>query len=193
MVRTKKNGLYGKEDLKKQQTKKTGQIIKDLMNNYPEGKAGLENLSSSSSQRKLNPTAKSLFNWTTDTQKQKLKSPIEAKFSNRRQKLNEPIEVFAAELKKMYAKAQYPSRDENTKREYLLRKFFDGLNDEKIQFQVEYIKEPDNIDDGVFQVVNFCDLNKRSNARAEKRTVRAVTDKQSKQEMRRKSDSQELQ
>lgn len=120
------------------------------------------------------------------------KKSLEAKFSNRRQKPNEPVEVYAADLKKMYAKA-YPSRDENTRREDLLRKFFDGLNDEKIQFQVEYIKEPDNIDDAVFQVVNFCDLNKRSNARAEKRTVRAVTDKQTKPEMKRKSGSQELQ
>lgn len=120
------------------------------------------------------------------------KKSLEAKFSIRRQKPNEPVEVYAAELKKMYAKA-YPSRDENTRREDLLRKFFDGLNDEKIQFQVEYIKEPDNIDDAVFQVVNFCDLNKRSNARAEKRPVRAVTDKQVKPEIRRKSGSQELQ
>uniref|UniRef100_A0A8W8J3U6 CCHC-type domain-containing protein n=1 Tax=Magallana gigas TaxID=29159 RepID=A0A8W8J3U6_MAGGI len=46
-------------------------------------------------------------------------------------------------------------------------------------------------DDG--EIVNFCDLNKRSNARAEKRTVRAVTDKQTKPEMKRKSGGQELQ
>lgn len=81
------------------------------MNYFPECKAGQENLSlpSSSSQRKLNPTTKSLFNWTTD-----------------KEKPNEHIEVYAAELKKMYAKS-YPSRDENTRREDLLRKIFDGL------------------------------------------------------------------
>lgn len=133
MFRKKKNGLYGKEDLKKQQTNETSQIIRDLINYYPECKTGQDNLSLSSSLRIINPTTKRLFNQTTDTEKQQLKSLIEAKFSNRRQNPNEPLEVYAAELKKMYAKA-YPSRDENTKRENLLRKFFEGLNDERIQY-----------------------------------------------------------
>lgn len=101
------------------------------------------------------------------------KKSLEAKFSSRHQKPNEPVEMYAADLKKLYAKA-YPGRDESIRREDLLRKFFDGLNDEKVQFQVEYIKEPDNIDDAVFQVVNFCDMNKRNASRAEKKPIRAV-------------------
>jgi hypothetical protein len=80
---------------------------------------------------------------------------VETKYSQEaksqlRQKPNEPVEVNAADLKKLYDKA-YPDRDERTRREHLLNKFFDGQINEKVQFQ----KESDNIDDAVFQVVNF--------------------------------------
>jgi hypothetical protein len=89
------------------------------------------------------------------------KKSLKAKFSNRKQKANESVEMYATELKKLYAKA-YPDRDDEIKREDLLRKFFDGLLDEKVQAQVEFVKDPDNIDAAVFQVVNFQDMNKRN-------------------------------
>lgn len=60
-----------------------------------------------------------------------IKKLFEVKFSNRRQKFNEFVEVYVVDLKKMYVKV-YFSRDENIRREDLFRKFFDGLNDEKI-------------------------------------------------------------
>jgi hypothetical protein len=45
----------------------------------------------------------------------------------------------------LYDKA-YANRDKQIREEYLLRRFLDGLNDERIRFHVEYIKEPNNID-----------------------------------------------
>ena len=46
-------------------------------------------------------------------------------------------------------------RDTETRREDLLRRFLDGLVDDKARFHVEFIKEPTNIDDAVYQVVCF--------------------------------------
>ena len=44
----------------------------------------------------------------------------------------------------------------------MLRRFLDGLLEEKTRFHVEYVKEPEDIDDAVFQVVNFLETNHRS-------------------------------
>ena len=60
----------------------------------------------------------------------------------------------------MYDKA-HANRDRATRREDLLRRFLDGINDDRARFQVEYIKEPDDIDDAVYEVVNFQETKKR--------------------------------
>ena len=75
-------------------------------------------------------------------------------FSHRSQKYGETVEEYAAELKKLYDKALV-RRDTETRREDLLRRFLDGLVDDKARFLVEFIKEPTNIDDAVYQVVCF--------------------------------------
>ena len=54
----------------------------------------------------------------------------------------------------MYDKAN-SNRDENTRQEDLLRRIFDGLYDKKARFQVEYVKEPRDIDEAVYQVIDF--------------------------------------
>ena len=54
----------------------------------------------------------------------------------------------------MYDKA-HSNRDENTRQEDLLWRFFDGLYNQKARFQVEYVKEPRDIDEAVYQVVDF--------------------------------------
>ena len=77
-----------------------------------------------------------------------------AKFNNRNQKVDETIEQYAAELKRLYSKA-YPGRDTVTRNEDLVRKFLDGLQDDDAQFQVEFGKSPNTIDEAVSEVVNF--------------------------------------
>ena len=49
----------------------------------------------------------------------------------------------------------HSNRDENTRQEDLLWRFFDGLYDQKARFQVEYVKEPRDIDEAVYQVIDF--------------------------------------
>lgn len=75
-------------------------------------------------------------------------------FSHRNQKCGETAEEYAAELKMLYDKA-HVNRDKETRKEDLLRRFLDGLIDDKARFHVEFIKEPKNIDEAVFQTVCF--------------------------------------
>ena len=82
-----------------------------------------------------------------------------AQFSKRDQRKEETVEDFAAALKALYDKA-YPGRDHVTRQEDLLRRFLDGLYDDKVQMQVEYVKEPDNIDQAVYEVVRCMETQK---------------------------------
>ena len=83
-----------------------------------------------------------------------------ALFSNRDQRTGESCEAYAAELKRLYEKA-YPNRDRTTKGEDLLRRFLEGILDERAQFHIEYIKEPVDIDHAVYEVVNFQETKRR--------------------------------
>lgn len=83
-----------------------------------------------------------------------------AQFSHRDQKVSETVEEYAAELKRLYDKA-HANRDEETRKEDLVRRFLDGLHDEKARFQVEYVKEPKDIDEAVYQVVDFQETRRR--------------------------------
>ena len=80
-----------------------------------------------------------------------------AKFSWRDQSIGETVEEYSAELKHLYCKA-YANRNRNTRREDLLRRFLDGIEDQKTRFHVEYIKQPFDIDDAVFEVVNYLQI-----------------------------------
>lgn len=103
-------------------------------------------------------------------------------FSHRNLKAGETAEKFAAEIKRLYDKA-YPNRDNNTRKEDLLRRFLDGLLDEKTRFHVEYTKDPDDIDQAVEEVVNYLETSNRArNSEKEKknkysaRAINEITD-----------------
>ena len=104
-----------------------------------------------------------------------------SKFSNRHQGPNETVEEYAAELKRLYAKA-HAHRNYDTRKEDLLRRFLDGLNDEQARFQVEYIKDPVDIDHAVNDVVHFRETRSRTSPRnsygeqRHKKSVRAIHD-----------------
>ena len=75
-----------------------------------------------------------------------------AQFSHHNQRSGETIEDFAADLKRLYDKA-YAHHDSDTRREDLLRRFIDGIQDDATRFQVEYKKEPHDKDEAVFDVI----------------------------------------
>ena len=91
------------------------------------------------------------------------KRTFAARFSQSTQRQGETAEEFAAELKRLYAKA-YSFRSEATRQEDLVRRFLDGLRDSDARFEVEYNKEPVNIDEAVFHVVNFVQTRRRGSS-----------------------------
>ena len=95
-------------------------------------------------------------------------------FSHRNQKYGETVEEYAADLKKLYDKA-HVRRDRETRREDLLRRLLDGLADDKARFHVEFIKEPNDIDNAVFQVVCF-QQTKQTNRNTDPSHFRSLTD-----------------
>ena len=90
------------------------------------------------------------------------KKTFAAKFSQRVQRPNETVEEYAADLKRLYSKA-HQSRDARTRQEDLVRRFLDGLRDNDARFEIEYNKEPEDIDEAVYHAVNFLQTRRRSN------------------------------
>jgi hypothetical protein len=68
------------------------------------------------------------------------------------------VEEYAAELKKLYDKA-HANRDEQTRDEDLLRRFLDGVQDDKARFHVEFVID---IDEAVYEIVNFIETTRKS-------------------------------
>ena len=90
------------------------------------------------------------------------KRTFAAKFSQRVQRPNETVEEYAADLKRLYSKA-HQSRDARTRQEDLVRRFLGGLRDNDARFEIEYNKEPEDIDEAVYHAVNFLQTRRRSN------------------------------
>ena len=80
-----------------------------------------------------------------------------SKFTSRTQKQGETAEDFAADLKRLYDRA-HGYRDRRTRDEDLVRRFLDGLRDEEVRMEVEFNKEPQNIDEAVYYVVNLVQI-----------------------------------
>ena len=94
-----------------------------------------------------------------------------SKFARRTQKVGEKAEEFAADLKRLYDSA-HRYRDERTRQEDLVRRFLDGLRDDEARFEVEFNKEPENIDDAVYHVVNFIQTRRQTDYNPEKKGKR---------------------
>ena len=75
-------------------------------------------------------------------------------FWKRDQKAGELEETYAAELKRLHGKA-WPKRNLESTEEDLLQRFMNGLLDKKAKQQVEFVKNPNNIDDALDEVVKY--------------------------------------
>ena len=107
----------------------------------------------------LNPHVRGSFKMLTKElecrfRKVETTGTFRTQFSHRRQKMGESVEIYAAELKRIYDKA-YPDRDRKTRQEDLLRRFLEGLQDDNARHLVEYVKSPGDVDEAVYEVVNF--------------------------------------
>ena len=84
-----------------------------------------------------------------------------ALFNKKKQGISETVEDFAHELKRLYDKA-YLQRDRSTRREDLLRRFFEGLNDQNAAHEVEFVKDIQDIDEAVEQIIMYQQIHKTS-------------------------------
>ena len=79
-----------------------------------------------------------------------------AMFWKKDQKASETEETYAAELKHIYGKA-YPQHDNSAQDEDLLCRFLNGLLHQKAHQQIEFIKDPTNIDAALDHIVKSCE------------------------------------
>ena len=70
------------------------------------------------------------------------------------QEASESEKTYVAELKSMYDKA-YPQCDSTSQDEDLLCRFLNGLMDQRAHQQVEFVKNPANIDDALDEIVRY--------------------------------------
>lgn len=106
-------------------------------------------------------------------------------FSRRKQLFGESPEKFAAELKRLYDKA-YKHRDVETRQEDLLQKFLLGLLDYKARIHIELNRDPNTIEEAVYEVLNYTETlknpnqtedGKRSSVRQVKKNVKTGNEK----------------
>ena len=70
------------------------------------------------------------------------------------QKVSETEKTYVAELKWVYGKA-YPQQDSASRDEDCLHRFLNGLIDQKVHQQVEFVKDPANIDEALVEIVKY--------------------------------------
>ena len=87
------------------------------------------------------------------------KKSYKLKWAELKQTPGQSIEELAAHVKWLHDKA-FPDRDRKTRKEDLVSKFFDALIDTTAKAQVQFVKDPDNIDDAVMDVIHCRDTYK---------------------------------
>ena len=75
-------------------------------------------------------------------------------FWKRDQKAGELEETYAAELKGLHGKV-WPKHNLESTEEDLLQRFMNGLLDKKVKQQVEFMKNPTNVDNALDEVVKY--------------------------------------
>ena len=77
------------------------------------------------------------------------------KFYNRKLQKDETLCQFAGDLKCLIRKAYPNGLSRQVMEEMLLKQFFDGLEDEDLRYYVEYLKNPENLDEAVELVYEY--------------------------------------
>ena len=82
-------------------------------------------------------------------------------YAKRQQKNFESVEDYSNELKRLYDKA-YPTRPPTIRQEDLLSRFLSGLRDAKVRRAVEFVKQPNSIDQAVIEAVNYMESSRKN-------------------------------
>lgn len=96
-------------------------------------------------------------------------------FYRRKLRSGETIKQFAADLKALVRKAYPRGLDRTAMEQMLMKQFFDGLDDDKLRYHVEYLKMPKDLDDAIDLVYEHDEFRKikRDGTKAK---IRAVQD-----------------
>ena len=78
-------------------------------------------------------------------------------FYGRKFKRGETIREFASDLKRLIRKAYPTGINQDVREDMLLKQFFDGLEDEDLNYYVQYLKSPDTLDLAVELVYEYDD------------------------------------
>ena len=92
-----------------------------------------------------------------------------------KQTSSQSVEELAAHIKVLYDKA-FPNRDQRTRREDMVSKFFEALADTTAKAQVQFVKNPKNIDDAVKYVVQYSETYKLRKSDARVRATKTEVD-----------------
>lgn len=87
------------------------------------------------------------------------KKTYRIQFNRRNQKTGETIEIYAAELKRIYEKA-YTNRDARIRQEDLLQRFLMGIGNDKARIHIELNKDPKTIEEAVQEVITYMETTK---------------------------------
>ena len=97
------------------------------------------------------------------------------KWTELKQTPSQTVEELAAHIKFLHDKA-FPNRDQKTRREDMVSKFFEALTDTGAKAQVQFVKNPKNIDDAVKYVVHYSDTYKSKKSDGKARATKTETD-----------------
>jgi len=78
-------------------------------------------------------------------------------FYSRKFRRGENIREYASDLKRLIRKAYPAGISRNVMEDMLLKQFFDGLDDEDLNYYVQYLKSPDSLDKAVELVYEYDD------------------------------------
>ncbi len=95
-------------------------------------------------------------------------------FYSRHLNKGEQIIEFAAELKRLIRKAYPVGLNGSVMEEMLMKQFFDGLDDEDVRYYVEYLKQPQTLDEAVDLLHEYDTCRGIKRDTALKRSVRNV-------------------
>ena len=97
------------------------------------------------------------------------------KWTELKQSPGQSVEELAAHIKWLHDKV-YPNRDRKMRKEDLVSKFFEALADSTAKAQVQFIKDPHNIDEVVEYVVNYKDTYKSRQTDGRIRATKTATE-----------------
>jgi hypothetical protein len=110
-------------------------------------------------------------------------------FYRRKLRSGETIKQFAADLKTLVRKAYPQGLDRSAMEQMLIKQFFDGLEDDDLRYNIEYLKMPKGLDEAVDLVYEHDEFRKVKRENIKQHKVNAVQPMKEERQLRKLSPS----